>query len=60
LAVLGICEAGVGAKIKARDLALIPRHDGLRHALPSIGAMDVPGTQRASLQIAELVEQEHG
>src|SRR3984893_15296619 len=53
---LGICEAGVGAKIKARDLALITRNDRLQHALPTIGAMNVPGTQRALLQIAELVE----
>jgi hypothetical protein len=40
-----IRKAGVGAKIKARDFATIPRHDGLQHRVPPIGAMDVPGTQ---------------
>ena len=55
---LGIGEAGVGAKINARDLAPIPRHDRLKHAVPSIGAVDVARTKRASFQIAELVEHE--
>jgi hypothetical protein len=53
-----IRKAGVGAKIKARDFATIPRHDGLQHRVPPIGAMDVPRTQRASFQITELIEQE--
>ena len=55
---LGIGEAGVGAEIDARDLAAIARHDRLQHALPSIGAVNVAGTQGAALQIAELVEHE--
>src|SRR3984893_17500026 len=42
----------------SETLAAIARLDRLQHALPTIGAMDVPGTQRAAFQIAELVERE--
>ena len=44
----------------SETLAAIARLDRLQHALPTIGAMDVPGTQRAAFQIAELVEQKQG
>lgn len=54
----GICEARVGAAINAGHLALVARHDRLQHALPAIGAMDIARTQRAPLQIAELIEDE--
>jgi len=53
-----IGEAGIGAEIDARDLAAIARHDGIKHTLPAIGAVDVAGTKRAALQIAELIEHE--
>ncbi len=36
-----IGEAGVSAEIDARDLAAIARHDGIKHTLPAIGAVDV-------------------
>jgi hypothetical protein len=55
---LGIGEACVGSEIEARDFATIARHDRLQHVLPPVGAMNVAGAQRASLQIAELVEDE--
>ena len=55
---IGIGKAGVSAKIDARDLAAIARHDGIMHTLPAIGAVDVAGTTRAALQIAELIEDE--
>jgi hypothetical protein len=54
----GIGETGVGAKIDARDLALISRHDRLQNRLPSVGAVNVARTQGAAFQIAELVEHE--
>lgn len=47
---IGIGEAGVGPEIDARDLALMPRHDRLQHRLPSIGAVNVAGTQRTAFQ----------
>jgi hypothetical protein len=53
-----ICETRVGSEIDARDLASISRDDGLQHAIPSVGAVDVAGTQSAAFQIAELVEYE--
>ena len=55
---LGIGEAGIGAEIDARDLALIPRHDRLQNAFPSTGAVNVARAQSAAFQIAELVEHE--
>jgi hypothetical protein len=55
---LGIGEAGIGAEIDARDLALIARHHRLQDALPAIGAVDIAGAQSAAFQIAELVEHE--
>jgi hypothetical protein len=51
-----IGEGGIGAEIDARDLAAIARHDTIKHTLPAIGAVDVAGTKRAALQIAELIE----
>ena len=51
---LGIGETPVGAKIDARELAAIARHDRLQDALPVIGAGNIAGTQHASFQIAEL------
>ena len=53
-----IGEAGIGPKINARYLAAIARHDAIKHTLPAIGAVDVAGTKRAALQIAELIEHE--
>jgi hypothetical protein len=55
---LGIGEAGVGPEIDARELATIPRHDRLQHCLPSVGAVNIARAQRATFQIAELVEHE--
>jgi hypothetical protein len=53
-----IGEGGIGAEIDACDLAAIARHDTIKHTLPAIGAVDVAGTTRAALQIAELIEHE--
>ena len=55
---LGICEARVGPEIDARHLALVARYDRREHVSPSVGAVDIAGTQRATFQIAELVEDE--
>ncbi len=44
-----IGKAGVGAEIKARDLATIAQHDRFQHALPSIGAMNIAGAQSTSV-----------
>ena len=38
--------------------AAITRHHRLQHIAPAIGAVDIAGEQRTSLQIAELVEHE--
>ena len=54
----GIGEARVGAKIDARHLPVIPRHDRLQHGFPAVGAVNVARTQGAAFQIAELVEHE--
>ena len=40
--------------------ALISRHDGLEHTVPSVGAVNIAGTKRTSFQITELVEHEEG
>jgi hypothetical protein len=53
-----ISEARVGAEVDARDRAAIARQDRLQHALPSIGAVHVAGTQGTAFQIAKLVEHE--
>jgi len=55
---IGIGEAGVGAEVDARKLAAIARHDRLQYALPTVGAVNIAGSQRAAFQIAELVEHE--
>src|SRR5580704_14672594 len=55
---LGVCKSGIGAKIEARDLAPIARHDRFEHVLTAVRAMYVTGTQGAAFQIAELVEEE--
>jgi hypothetical protein len=51
-------EARVGAEIGARDLAPVACNDGLERIAPAIGPVHVAGTQRAALQVAELVEYE--
>src|SRR5271167_1173539 len=38
---LGIGKAGVSPEIDARNFALISRHDRLKHAIPSVGAVGV-------------------
>jgi hypothetical protein len=35
---------------------LVSGHDGGEHSLPSVGAVNIAGSQRATFQIAELVE----
>jgi hypothetical protein len=54
----GICEARVGPEIDARDLPLVSFDNRGEHLLPTVGAGDIAGTQRAAFQIAELVENE--
>lgn len=51
-------EGRVRPEIDARDLAPVPRNDGLEHTLPAIGAVNVARAKGAALQIAELVEHE--
>ena len=51
-------ECGVGTEVEARYSAAIARNDRLKHALPTIGAMHIAGTERAAFEVAELVEQE--
>src|SRR5664279_5910683 len=53
-----IFETRISPEIDARNLALIPRHDRLQNAVPSIGAVNVARAQGAAFQIAELVEHE--
>ena len=48
---LGIGKAGVSPEIDARNLALISRQDGLQHSVPSVGAVNVAGTQNAAFQV---------
>ncbi len=55
---IGIGEARVGEKMDARDPSAISRHDRLKHIPPSVGAVDDAGTQRATFQVAELIEHE--
>ena len=55
---LWVCEAGIGPKIDARDLASVTRHDRVEHFLPAVCAVDVAGTQGTAFQIAELIEHE--
>src|SRR5207253_1281327 len=55
---LWVCEAGIGSKIDARDLAPVTRHDRVEHFLPAVRAVDVAGTQGTAFQIAELIEHE--
>ena len=55
---IGIGEADVGAEIDARDFSAIARHEELQNVVPSVGAVNVTGTQRASFKIAELIEHE--
>src|SRR5215510_13939389 len=39
-------------------LPLVARHDRLEHSVPSIGAVNVAGTQSAAFEVAKLVEHE--
>jgi hypothetical protein len=54
---LRICETRVGSQIDARNLASISRHDWLQHAIPTVGAVDVAGTQ---MQEPNLAPERHG
>jgi hypothetical protein len=49
-------ESRIRTGVDAQDLALVAHNDGLEYITPAIGAVHVAGTQRAALQIAELVE----
>ena len=34
------------------------RHDGIEFVLPTVGAVDVTGTQRTAFEVTELIEHE--
>jgi hypothetical protein len=57
---VGVCEAAIGAEIGARDLTLIPRHDRLQNAVPSVGAVDVTRAQGGAFQIANWLKTNSG
>ena len=54
----GIGEARVSTEMEARDLAFVSRDDWLQHAIPTVGAVNIAGSQGGSFQIAKLIEQE--
>src|SRR6516225_2441683 len=51
-------ESRIRTEVDAQDLALVAHNYRLEHIAPALGAVHVAGTQRAALQIAELVEHE--
>ena len=53
----GVRETCIGSEIDARNLASISRHDRLQDTIPTVGAVDVAGTQSAAFQIAEGMEE---
>ena len=57
---LGIGEGRVAAKIEPLDGASVADDHRLQHRAPTIGTMNVSGSQRASLNIAELVDTNSG
>ena len=53
-----LSEGSITSKGDSFDGSLIAGNDRLEDVFPAIGAVDVSGTKRASLQIAELIEHE--
>src|SRR5215472_6319420 len=49
-------EDRISPEIDARNLASVSRHHPGERSVPSVGAVNIAGTQRATFQIAELVE----
>ena len=53
---IGIGEGRISAKGAAYRVAPVAGHDGIKHIFPAIGGMHIARTERATLQITELVE----
>jgi hypothetical protein len=51
-------EGGISSKVASQPSFPITGDHRLQHVAPVMGAMDGAGAQRASLQVAELVENE--
>jgi hypothetical protein len=54
----GLGEGGIGAEVEIDASLSIPRDHRLQQRLPAFSTVSIAGTQKAALEVAELVEQE--
>ena len=55
---LRLSERRIGAEVQIDDALAVADDHRLQHQSPVIGTVDVPCSQQATLQVAELVEHE--
>ena len=51
-------KGGIPSEVAAQVPFPVTRNDGFKNFTPTVGAMNIAGTQGTPLQITELVEQE--